>query len=62
MIPVMWFIVAVVMAPNGMVKVMSDPMATKDICESTRAQGDSLIASQGLAFESKCVMLGGTES
>lgn len=62
MIPVMWFIVAVVMSPNGMVKVMSDVMPTKEVCEKTRAQGDSLIASRGLVFESKCVMLGGTES
>jgi len=62
MIPVMWFIVAIVMSPNGMVKVMSDRMPTKEICESTRAQGDSLITSQGLVFESKCVMFGGTEA
>ena len=62
MIPVMWFIVAIVMSPNGAVKVMSDAMPTQEICESTRAQGDNLIASQGLTFESKCVMLGGTES
>ena len=60
MIPVMWFIVAVVMTPNGPVKVMSDPMATREICEETRSNGDNLIASQGLTFESKCVMLGGT--
>jgi len=45
-----------------MVKVMSDRMPTKEICESTRAQGDSLITSQGLVFESKCVMFGGTEA
>ena len=62
MIPVMWFIVAVVMSPDGFVKVMSEAMPTKEICEETRSHGDNLIASQGLTFESKCVMLGGTES
>ena len=62
MIPVMWFIVAIVMAPNGAVKVMSDAMPTKEVCEETRVKGDNLIASQGLVFESKCVMFGGTES
>jgi len=62
MIPVMWFIVAIVVSPNGMVKVMSDAMPTKEVCEETRAHGDKLVASQGLKFESKCVMLGGVES
>jgi len=62
MIPVMWFIVAIVMSPNGAVKVMSEAMPTKEICEETRSKGDSLISSQGLVFESKCVMFGGTES
>ena len=62
MIPTMWVIVAIVMSQNGMVKVMSDVMPTKEICEETRAKGDSLIASKGLVFESKCVMFGGTES
>ena len=62
MIPVMWFIVAVVMTPNGPVKVMSEAMPTKEVCRQEKAAGDSLVANAGFKYESKCVMFGGTKS
>lgn len=62
MIPVMWFIVAVVMTPNGPVKVMSEAMPTKEICMTEKESGDAKVKDAGLVFESKCVMLGGISS
>lgn len=62
MIPVMWFIVAVVMSPSGPAKVMSQPMPTKEICLQQKEDGDSKIKEAGLVFESKCVMFGGVQA
>lgn len=62
MIPVMWFIVAIVMTPAGPVKVMSNPMPSKETCMTEKARGDELVAKEGHLFESKCVMFGGVQS
>lgn len=58
MISAVWFVVAIVMTPMGVVTTTSPVTQTEAQCLEVKTNGDAKLKEAGLAFESKCIVMG----